>query len=65
MDNVIELLTRRNILDGFIVTKIALVIGCSEYNFAGVLVNPINDANSTEKKLQSLGFDVMKITNPI
>ncbi|REG88255.1 AbiJ-related protein [Algoriphagus antarcticus] len=46
------------------VTKLALVIGCSDYNFAGVLANPLNDANSVEKKLQSLGFDVLKILNP-
>lgn len=45
-------------------TKLALVIGCSEYNYAGVLANPLNDANSIEKKLQSLGFDVMKTLNP-
>ncbi|MFA6013047.1 MAG: caspase family protein [Desulfobacteraceae bacterium] len=45
-------------------TKLALVIGCSEYNYAGVLANPLNDANSIEKKLQNLGFDVMKTLNP-
>lgn len=45
-------------------TKLALVIGCSEYSYTDVLANPINDANSIEKKLQSLGFDVMKILNP-
>lgn len=45
-------------------SKLALVIGCSEYNYAGILANPLNDANSIEKKLQSLGFDVMKILNP-
>ncbi|MFZ3136184.1 MAG: caspase family protein [Thermodesulfovibrionales bacterium] len=45
-------------------TKLALVIGCSEYNYAGVLANPLNDANSIEEKLQSLGFDVLKILNP-
>ena len=45
-------------------TKLALVIGCSEYNYAGILANPLNDANSIEEKLQSLGFDVMKTLNP-
>jgi hypothetical protein len=45
-------------------SKFALVIGCSEYNYAGILANPLNDANSIEKKLQGLGFDVMKILNP-
>jgi len=44
--------------------KLALVIGCSDYNFAGVLANPLNDADSVEKKLQSLGFNVLKILNP-
>lgn len=45
-------------------TKLALVIGCSEYIHAGVLSNPLNDANSIEIKLQSLGFDVIKVLNP-
>ncbi len=45
-------------------TKLALVIGCSEYSFAGVLANPLNDANSIETKLKSLGFEVMKSLNP-
>ena len=45
-------------------TKLALVIGCSEYTFGGILANPLNDANSVEKKLQSLGFDVLKVLNP-
>lgn len=45
-------------------TKLALVIGTSEYTHASVLANPVNDANAIEKKLQSLGFDVMKILNP-
>jgi len=44
-------------------TKLALVIGCSEYLHAGVLANPLNDANSIETKLQSLGFDVIKVLN--
>lgn len=45
-------------------TKLALVIGCSKYNYAVFLKNPVNDANSMGKKLQSLGFDVIKSLNP-
>lgn len=45
-------------------TKLALVIGCSEYDFAGTLNNPINDANSIEAKLKSLGFEIIKSLNP-
>lgn len=45
-------------------TKLALVIGCSEYIHAGVLANPLNDANSIETKLVNLGFDVIKVLNP-
>lgn len=44
--------------------KHALVIGCSDYTYAGPLANPINDANSMESKLKSLGFEVMKIIDP-
>ena len=44
-------------------TKLALVIGCSEYSYAGLLANPLNDANSIEVKLKSLGFEVMKSLN--
>ena len=45
-------------------TKLALVIGCSEYVFAGTLINPPNDANSIEGKLKSLGFEIIKSLNP-
>jgi hypothetical protein len=45
-------------------TKLALVIGCSNYEFAGILGNPMNDGNAMESKLQVLGFDVLKILNP-
>lgn len=45
-------------------TRLALVIGSAEYVHAGVLANPINDANAIELKLKSLGFDVIKILNP-
>lgn len=45
-------------------TKLALVIGCSEYNYAGILANSLNDANSIDSKLQTLGFVVMKVLNP-
>jgi len=44
--------------------KIALVIGCSEYEFAGHLSNPLNDAKDIKNNLSELGFDVMHIINP-
>jgi hypothetical protein len=44
--------------------KLALVIGCSEYEFAGLLANPLNDATAMKQKLEDLGFDVMHIENP-
>ncbi|WP_236979956.1 caspase family protein [Membranihabitans maritimus] len=44
--------------------KIALVIGCSDYEFAGHLSNPLNDASDMKKNLSELGFDVMHIENP-
>ncbi len=44
--------------------KIALVVGCSEYEFAGHLANPLNDAIGMKRNLESLGFDVMYLENP-
>lgn len=44
--------------------KLALVVGCNEYEFAGHLSNPLNDANDMAKNLADLGFDVMRIENP-
>lgn len=42
----------------------ALVIGCSSYQHAGALVNPLNDANGIEISLQKLGFEVIKALDP-
>jgi hypothetical protein len=44
--------------------KKALVIGCSKYQFASTLANPLNDANGIESSLQRLGFDVVKTIDP-
>src|SRR5690606_30642004 len=44
--------------------KLGLVVGCTEYEFAGHLANPINDANGIKECLESLGFDVMCVINP-
>jgi hypothetical protein len=44
--------------------RLALVIGCSDYEFAGVLKNTINDATAMGEKLKSLGFDVIHSINP-
>lgn len=43
--------------------RIALVIGNGNYQNAGKLRNPINDANSMASELESLGFKVMKYNN--
>ncbi len=42
----------------------ALVIGCGEYLHSNPLNNPLNDANSMDNTLVSLGFEVMKKINP-
>lgn len=44
--------------------RLALVIGCSEYEYAGKLDNPINDANGMKERLAQKGFDVILKTNP-
>lgn len=43
--------------------KLALVFGCNEYEYAGHLANPLNDASDIKEKLAQLGFDVMQIEN--
>lgn len=43
---------------------LALVVGCADYTFGGVLLNPTNDADSMSSKLISLGFDVITVRNP-
>lgn len=44
--------------------KLGLVVGCMDYEYAGHLANPINDADGIKECLESLGFDVMFIINP-
>lgn len=44
-------------------TRIALVIGNSDYKFAKSLPNPVNDAKDVSDKLRSLGFEVYSGTN--
>jgi hypothetical protein len=44
--------------------KIALVVGCGQYEFAGHLENPLNDAIAIKQNLESLDFDVMYAENP-
>lgn len=43
--------------------KIALVIGNSNYQHAGSLTNPINDANLMTSTLKDLGFEVTTLTD--
>lgn len=42
----------------------ALVIGCSKYQHANPLVNPLNDANGMEAILKKLDFDILKKIDP-
>ena len=44
-------------------TRQALVIGKSEYEHAGRLRNPVNDARAIGSTLQQLGFEVTTLTN--
>ena len=44
--------------------KLGLVVGCTDYEFAGHLANPINDASGIKECLESLSFDVMFVINP-
>ncbi|HUX95744.1 MAG TPA: caspase family protein [Bacteroidales bacterium] len=44
-------------------TRIALVIGNSDYENAGMLANPLNDAEDMEEALKDLGFEVTLVKN--
>lgn len=44
--------------------RLALVIGCADYEYGGKLANPINDVQSIQSVLKELGFDVMIKENP-
>ncbi len=44
--------------------KLALVIGCSEYEHASELRNPVNDAKGIRAELEDLGFTVSIRENP-
>jgi len=44
-------------------TRLALIIGNSNYTHGGPLVNPINDVRAMQKALEGLGFSVMKYEN--
>lgn len=43
--------------------RVALVIGNATYENAGELANPLNDASDMAKKLETLGFEVVKGTD--
>src|SRR5262249_38775372 len=44
--------------------RIALVVGVSKYEHAGVLPNSVHDANNMTIALKRLGFDVETVLNP-
>jgi uncharacterized caspase-like protein len=39
--------------------RVAFVVGNATYEHAGVLANPVNDANDMEQALKDMGFDVI------
>jgi hypothetical protein len=44
--------------------RVALVVGVSNYEYAGLLANTLNDANDMTAALKRLGFDVETLLNP-
>jgi uncharacterized caspase-like protein len=44
--------------------RLALVVGCNLYEYAGELKNPLNDARVMKEKLEILGFKVILRENP-
>ena len=45
--------------------RIALVIGNAAYEHGGALKNPVNDALLMGSTLESLGFEVIKLTDQV
>ncbi|AFZ48670.1 peptidase C14 caspase catalytic subunit p20 [Cyanobacterium stanieri PCC 7202] len=43
--------------------RVALVIGNADYRYAGILQNPVNDAEDMAQKLGELGFEVILVTD--
>ena len=43
--------------------RLALVIGNSDYQFGGKLLNPLNDAHAMKVALENLGFTVLEAVN--
>ncbi len=43
--------------------RIALVVGNSDYQFGGNLINPVNDAQAMKVALENLGFKVLDAVN--
>lgn len=43
--------------------RLALVVGNSSYTFGGSLRNPVNDAQAMQRRLESLGFTVLRYEN--
>jgi len=43
--------------------RLALVIGNSDYEFGGKLLNPVNDAHAMKVALENLGFTVLEAVN--
>lgn len=44
--------------------RVALVVGVSNYEYTSQLKNTLNDANDIAKKLELLGFEVIKLLDP-
>jgi len=61
---ILNLADAQNIITSSTQRKIAIAVGVSNYEHAGILKNTLNDATDISNKLRMLGFDVTSILDP-
>jgi len=61
---ILNLADAQNIITSSTQRKIAIAVGVSNYEHAGILKNTLNDATDISNKLRLLGFDVTSILDP-
>lgn len=61
---ILNLADAQNVITSSTQRKIAIAVGVSNYEYAGILKNTLNDATDISNKLRLLGFDVTSILDP-
>src|SRR5659263_94529 len=61
---ILNLADAQNVITSSTQRRIAIAVGVSNYEHAGILKNTLNDATDISNKLRLLGFDVTTILDP-